>query len=306
MNLFCGDGKVGQQFPFPQVLSQEDLQTVDMITDPLTKFWGENDALKFDANEKFDDALWERLKEMGSFGIQVPIEYGGIGLNNTQYARLGELMGRYDLTIGVALGAHQSIGFKGILLFGTDEQKQKYLPDLAAGNKIACFCLTEPSAGSDASGIRTKAVLSPDGKHYIINGSKIWISNGGIADLFTVFAKTPVTNEKGETKDKVTAFFVEKGPGLTTGPPNKKMGIKASNTVEVFFDNVKVPVENIIGEVGGGFKVAMNILNQGRFGMAGALTGNNHFIYLSIFNNIFSFERRDEDSHREIVTTCKQ
>ena len=211
---------------------------------------------------------------MGAFGIQVPIEMGGIGLNNTQYARLGELMGRYDLSIGVTLGAHQSIGFKGILLFGTDEQKQKYLPDLASGKKIACFCLTEPSAGSDASGIRTKAVLSPDGKHYILNGSKIWISNGGIADLFTVFAKTPVTDANGEVKDKVTAFFVERGPGLTNGPPNKKMGIKASNTVEVFFDNVKVPIENIIGEVGGGFKVAMNILNQGRFGMAGALSGD--------------------------------
>jgi len=148
MNLFCGDGKVSQQFPFPQVLSSEDIQTVDMVTDPVIKFWREeNDALKNDQNEKIDDKLWETLKEMGSFGIQVPIEYGGIGLNNTQYARMGEIMGMFDLSIGIALGAHQSIGFKGILLYGTDEQKQKYLPDLAAGRKIACFCLTEPSAG---------------------------------------------------------------------------------------------------------------------------------------------------------------
>ncbi len=116
--------------------------------------------------------------------------------------------------------------------------------------------------------------MSADGKHYILNGSKIWISNGGIADVFTVFAKTPVKSENGEIKDKVTAFFVERGPGLTSGPPNKKMGIKASNTTEVFFDNVKVPVENVLGEVGGGFKVAMHILNNGRFGMAGALSGD--------------------------------
>ena len=148
MSLFCGEGKVAQQFPFPQVLSSDDLQTIEMISDPLIKFWqNENDPLANEDNEKFSDALWERLKEMGSFGIQVPVELGGIGLNNTQYARLGELMGRFDLSIGVVLGAHQSIGYKGILLFGTDEQKQKYVPDLAAGKKIACFCLTEPSAG---------------------------------------------------------------------------------------------------------------------------------------------------------------
>ncbi len=148
MNLFCGDGKVSQQFPFPQVLSPEDIQTVDMVTDPVIKFWREeNDALKNDMNETIDPKLWETLKEMGSFGIQVPIEYGGIGFNNTQYARMGEIMGRFDLSIGIALGAHQSIGYKGLLLYGTDEQKQKYLPDLAAGRKIACFCLTEPSAG---------------------------------------------------------------------------------------------------------------------------------------------------------------
>ncbi|CAG2179577.1 unnamed protein product, partial [Oppiella nova] len=166
------------------------------------------------------------------------------------------------------------IGFKGILLFGTDEQKAKFLPDLAAGKRVACFCLTEPSAGSDASAIKTKAELSPDGKHYVLNGEKIWISNGGIADVFTVFAKTPVRSETtGALEDKVTAFIVERGPGLTSGPPNKKMGIKASNTTEVFFDNVKVPVDHVLGQVGEGFKVAMNILNNGRFGMAGALSG---------------------------------
>ncbi len=148
MNLFCGKAKVLQQFPYPRVLSPEDIQTIDMMTDPLLRLWREgNDVLKYDQNEKFDDKLWETLKQMGSFGIQVPIELGGIGFNNTQYARMAEIMGAYDLSIGIALGAHQSIGFKGISLFGTDKQKQKYLPDLATGRKIACFCLTEPSAG---------------------------------------------------------------------------------------------------------------------------------------------------------------
>ena len=146
---------------------------------------------------------------------------------------------------------------------------------LATGEKFAAFALTEPASGSDAGSIRTRAELDKDGKHYIMNGSKIWISNGGIADVFTVFAKTPVKDEAtGTETEKVTAFIVERGfGGVTNGPPEKKMGIKCSNTAEVYFDNTKVPVENVIGGVGNGFKVAMQILNNGRFGMSAAMSG---------------------------------
>ena len=149
------------------------------------------------------------------------------------------------------------------------------MPKLASGEHVAAFALTEPIAGSDAAGIKSRAVPSPDGKHWILNGSKIWISNGGFADIFTVFAKTPVKDEvTGETKDKVTAFIVErKFGGVTNGPPEKKMGIKCSNTASVYFDNVKIPNENVLDGVGNGFKVAMNILNAGRFGMGAALSG---------------------------------
>jgi len=173
------------------------------------------------------------------------------------------------------MGAHQSIGFKGIILFGTPEQKQKYLPRLATGEIIAAFALTEPSSGSDASSIRTRAELSPDGKHWIMNGQKIWISGGGLAEVFTVFAKTPVKDEvTGEVSDKITAFIVERSfGGVTNGKPEDKMGIKCSNTVEVYFEDVKIPVENVLGGVGNGFKVSMNILNAGRFGMSAALSG---------------------------------
>jgi len=188
---------------------------------------------------------------------------------------LVEIVGTHDLGVGITLGAHQSIGFKGILLFGTKAQKEKYLPKLASGETIAAFCLTEPSSGSDAASIRTSAVPSPCGKYYTLNGSKIWISNGGLADVFTVFAKTPVTDAAtGAVKEKITAFVVERSfGGVTHGPPEKKMGIKASNTAEVYFDGVRVPSENVLGKVGGGFKVAMHILNNGRFGMAAALAG---------------------------------
>merc|ERR1712109_271614 len=167
------------------------------------------------------------------------------------------------------------IGFKGILLAGTPEQKAQYLPRLASGEDFAAFALTEPASGSDASSIKTRAELNKDGKHWILNGAKIWISNGGIAEVFTVFAKTPVVDPKsGETVEKVSAFIVERAfGGVSHGPPEKKMGIKCSNTAEVYFENTPVPVENVIGEPGEGFKVAMQILNNGRFGMAAALSG---------------------------------
>ncbi|CAB3373410.1 Hypothetical predicted protein [Cloeon dipterum] len=186
-----------------------------------------------------------------------------------------EIVGANDLGVGITLGAHQSIGFKGILLYGTDAQKQKYLPKVASGEHFAAFCLTEPSSGSDAGSIKTRAVLSPDGKHFILNGSKIWISNGGLAEVMTVFAQTPIKDEKtGAEKDKVTAFIVQRSfGGVTSGPPEKKMGIKCSNTTEVYYEDVKVPIENVLGGVGNGFKVAMNILNNGRFGMGAALSG---------------------------------
>lgn len=276
MNMFAGNANFEQIFPYPDVLSPDQRETLNMVQKPTERFWEENhDALECDKNEKIDDKLWNNLKPMGAFGLQVPTEYGGVGFNNTQYARMGEIMGAHDLAVGIALGSHQSIGYKGILLYGNEEQKQKYLPDLASGQKIACFCLTEPTSGSDAGSIRTRAELSPDGKHWLLTGSKIWISNGDIADIFTVFAKTPVKDEKtGEVKDKITAFVVERDfGGVTSSSGEKKMGIKASNTATVNFDNTPIPHENVLDGVGKGFKVAMNILNSGRFGMGAALSG---------------------------------
>jgi len=276
MNLFLGSSNVEQVFPFPDALTADQRETLTLLVDPTKKFFEEqNDPALNDRLADVPEETLQGLRDLGAFGLQVPQELDGVGLNNTQYARLVEIVGSYDLGIGIVLGAHQSIGFKGILLFGTDEQKQKYLPPVASGEKFAAFCLTEPASGSDASSIRTRAELSPDGKHYILNGSKIWISNGGFAEVMTVFAQTPVTDPvTGETKDKVTAFIVERSfGGVTSGPPEKKMGIKCSNTAEVYYDNVPVPVENVLGGVGEGFKVAMNILNNGRFGMAAALSG---------------------------------
>ncbi|XP_064409060.1 very long-chain specific acyl-CoA dehydrogenase, mitochondrial isoform X2 [Latimeria chalumnae] len=276
MNMFMGKIKTDQVFPYPSALTEEQEQFLREMIGPVSKFFEEvNNPTENDLLEKVEDRTMEGLKEMGAFGLQVPTELGGLGLSNSQYARLVEIVGMHDLGVGITLGAHQSIGFKGILLIGNQKQKEKYLPKLASGEHIAAFCLTEPSSGSDAASIKTTAVPSSCGKHYVLNGSKLWISNGGLAEIFTVFAKTPVKDEAtGEVKDKISAFIVERAfGGVTHGPPEKKMGIKASNTAEVMFDEVKVPAENLLGELGGGFKVAMHILNNGRFGMAAALSG---------------------------------
>uniref|UniRef100_A0A4W5QBT8 Very long-chain specific acyl-CoA dehydrogenase, mitochondrial n=1 Tax=Hucho hucho TaxID=62062 RepID=A0A4W5QBT8_9TELE len=276
INMFKGQINPSQVFPFPSVMNEEQTQFLQELVPPVSKFFEEvNDPAKNDSLEKVEDSTMESLKEMGAFGLQIPQDLGGVGLTNTQYARLVEIVGQHDLGVGITLGAHQSIGFKGILLVGSPAQKEKYLPKLATGETLAAFCLTEPASGSDAASIKTLATLSPCGKHYILNGGKIWISNGGLAEIFTVFAKMPMMDEKtGQMKDKITAFIVERSfGGVTHGPPEKKMGIKASNTAEVYFENVPVPIENILGEVGGGFKVAMAILNNGRFGMAAALSG---------------------------------
>merc|ERR1712223_1628941 len=275
-NIFRGIVEPEQAFPYPNTLDQDQRDTLEMLVPITEKFFGEqNDPLKNDTDAKVPEQTVQGMRELGAFGLQVPEDLGGVGLNNTQYARLTEIVGGNDLGVGIFIGAHQSIGFKGILICGNEAQKAQYLPKLASGEQFAAFALTEPSSGSDANSIKTRAELSPDGKHYILTGSKIWISNGGIAEALTVFAKTPVVDPKsGETVEKVSAFIVErKFGGVSHGPPEKKMGIKCSNTAEVYFENTPVPVENVIGEPGEGFKVAMQILNNGRFGMAAALSG---------------------------------
>ena len=276
LGVFCGRVHTRNLFPYPDALDDDAKDTVKLMIDPFEKFFTEmHDAAQCDIDEVIPESSMEGLRQVGGFGLQAPQQYGGLELKNTQFARLIEIVGANDISIGTLLAAHQSIGYKGITLFGNEKQKQKYLPPLISGEKIGAFCLTEPTSGSDANSIRSKAILSDDGKHYILNGNKIWISNGGLADTMTVFAQVPFKKEgSDQVSQKVTAFIVERAfGGVTNGPPEKKMGIKASNTTEVFFDNVKVPVENVIGNVGEGFKIAMNILNNGRFAMGVGMAG---------------------------------
>ncbi|CAJ1051856.1 complex I assembly factor ACAD9%2C mitochondrial [Xyrichtys novacula] len=271
-DLFLGQVNKAEVFPYPEI-GNEEVDEINQLVAPVERFFTEEvDSAKIDQEARIPPETLDGLKELGLFGIMVPEEYGGLGLSNTMYARLAEIIS-LDGSIAVTLAAHQAIGLKGILIAGNEAQKQKYLPRLASGEHIAAFCLTEPGSGSDAASIQTRATLSEDGTHYLLNGSKFWISNGNIADVMTVFARTQVDVD-GQKKDKITAFIVERAfGGITHGKLEDKLGIRGSNTCEVNFDNVPVPVENVIGEVGGGFKVAMNILNSGRFSMGSSSAG---------------------------------
>jgi alkylation response protein AidB-like acyl-CoA dehydrogenase len=272
--LFFGAIEDDEVFPYPDELGAEERETLAALLDPLDRFLRERiDEGNIDHDTLLDEALLDELKQMGLFGLIIPTEYDGLGLSNTGYARLFERVAATSASVAVTVGAHQSIGLKGILLFGTDEQKRRYLPALALGEKVAAFCLTEPTAGSDAASIRTRATRSPDGEHWVLDGSKMWITNGGFAEVFTVFAQTEVEVE-GKLQDRITAFIVERSfGGVESGPEEHKLGIKGSSTTMLNFDGCKVPAANLLGEVGGGFKIAMTILNNGRFGLAAGCVG---------------------------------
>ncbi|MFN8285302.1 MAG: acyl-CoA dehydrogenase family protein [Chitinophagales bacterium] len=209
----------------------------------------------------------DKAAELGLLGLHIPEEYGGSGQDLTSFSYVTEVLG-WGHGISVAIGAHTGIGTCPILYYGNDEQRAKYLPKLATGELKAAYCLTEPWSGSDALGARTKAVLSEDGKYYVLNGQKMWITNAGFADVFVVFAKID-----GDDK-KFTAFIVEKTmEGVSVGAEEKKMGIKSSSTRQVFFNNVKVPAENLLGEAGKGHKIAFQILNIGRYKLCNGVLG---------------------------------
>ncbi len=211
-------------------------------------------------------SLMDKAGQLGLLGVNVPEAYGGLGMSFNTGMLIADKIGAAG-SFSTAFGAHTGIGTLPILYYGTEEQKQKYLPRLASGKIKACYCLTEPDSGSDANSGKTKAILSTDDKHYIINGQKMWISNGGFADLFIVFAK--IDNDKN-----LTAFIVEKEfGGITMNDEERKMGIKGSSTRQVFFNDCKVPVENMLSDRENGFKIAVNILNIGRIKLGASAVG---------------------------------
>ena len=256
-------------FPFP-TLGSDQKETLHEIADALDSLLGPRaeNFREWDVAGEMPEEFIQELRDFGLFGLIIPEAHGGMALGNMAYSRTLQEVGRYDASVAVTIGAHSSIGMRGLLLFGSEEHKSRYLPELATGEMIAAFCLTEAGAGSDAAAIKTKAVKKGD--QWILNGSKLWITNGGMASFYTVFARTGEKDGRG----KMTAFIVTSDmEGVSFGPHEDKMGLRASSTTTVNFDDVSVPAENVLGEVGKGFKVAMQVLNSGRTGLGGGSVG---------------------------------
>ena len=242
----------------------------------LFKEFAENEvkplAQEVDETEKFPTGTVEKMAKYGFLGIPVPKELGGQGCDILTYAMCVEELSKVCGTTGVIVSAHTSLCVDPILTFGTPEQKEKYVPDLASGKKLGAFGLTEPMAGTDAQGQQTKAVL--DGDEWVLNGSKCFITNGKEADVYIVIAVTGKIEKRGRTMKKFSAFIVEKGtPGFSFGTKEKKMGIRGSSTYELIFTDCRIPKENLLGKQGKGFNIAMHTLDGGRIGIAAQALG---------------------------------
>ncbi len=252
-----------------EIFTPEDFTEEHRMIAETTRRFMDNEVIPhIDDLEKHDWKLARELikkaADLGLIGANIPEEYGGLGLDQTSGALIGENIGR-SASFATTLGAESGIGLLPLVYFGTDAAKEKYLPKIAAGEIVTAYALTEAGAGSDAMAGKATARLSEDGKHYVINGEKMWITNGGFADIFVVFAKVD--------GDKFSAFLVERQPGLSSGAEEHKMGIKGSSTTALVLSDVKTPVENLLGEVGKGHKIAFNVLNIGRFKLGAMCIG---------------------------------
>ena len=272
-NTLKGGEFLIKEIPAASIFSLEELtEEQKMLRDSAKEFMDREVVPNRERFEKKDYAFTEdcmkKLGEMGMLGITVPEQYGGLGMGFVSTMLACDYLSGVTGSLATAFGAHTGIGTLPTLLYGNEALKNKYLPDLAAGLKFGAYCLTEPDAGSDANSGKTKAVLSEDGKHYIINGQKMWISNAGFADTFTFFAK--IEDDKNITGFVINRSELEDPNSLTLGEEEHKLGIRASSTRQVFFNDMKVPVENMLGERNNGFKIALNALNVGRIKLAAA------------------------------------
>jgi acyl-CoA dehydrogenase family member 9 len=277
-SLFLGEIHEELVFPWPTA-DREEQDRIRDLNARIRDYCAEHyDPRQAEEDRWIPDQVLRDLGEIGALGLYVDKEYEGQGLSQTGYARVFETVGQIDATLAIVLGVHQSIGFKGISLFGTDEQKERFLPDLATGRKLAAFALTEPEAGSDAYHLRSRAVQQPDGS-WVLNGEKRYIGNGSRADVITTFARAGVGGE-----DKHIALILEKGmKGLEVSERYDTMGLRANDLRRLYFKDVRVPPENVLGEPGQGFRVAMQVLNNGRIGLGtGSVGGAKKLLDLAI------------------------
>ncbi len=281
-SLFWGQIPEDTVFPYPEI-DPAQKETVTAFLDSLRGFARDHiDPARIEREHRIPPEVVKGLGELGAFGMTIPEEYGGYGFSASAYCRVTEEIGTIDASLGILIGGHQSIGMKGLLLYGSDEQKRLWLPPLASGDMIAAFALTEPEAGSDAASIRTTATFDEKENVFVLNGTKHWISNGGFAEFFTVFAKDVGLTERDEHR-RITAFAVTKDlGGVVPGKEEKKLGLKGSSTVPIELQNVRVPASHVLGERGQGFKIAVEILNTGRTSLgAGCIGGSKAMLRLA-------------------------
>jgi acyl-CoA dehydrogenase family protein 9 len=272
-SLFSGEIDEEVLFPYPEIRTDE-RETVSAFLDSFHQFASARiDSAKIEREHSVGQDVIRGISELGLMGMAIPEAYGGFGFSSSAYCRLMQEVGTADASLAIVVGAHQSIGCKGLVLFGTEEQKRRWLPRLASGDLIAAFALTEPEAGSDAASQKTSAVYDAASDSFVLNGTKQWISNGGFASFFTVFARDESLPAE-EPHKKITAFVVTSDlPGLTRGKEENKLGLKGSSTCPIHFENLRVPAGNVLGERGQGFKIAVEVLNTGRTSLGAGCVG---------------------------------
>ena len=241
--LFAGSFDEDLVFPYPK-MGQEEKENVELMLDAFRKFAEkEIDSRQIDEEGFIPDSVKEGLAELGIMGLTIPEQYGGFGLSVSAYCRFMEEVSHFDASVATHIGGHLSLGSKGILLYGNDEQKQRFLPKIATGEWTCAYALTEPSSGSDAQALKSRAVFDAARGVWVLNGSKIWCTNGGYAHVIQTFARTPMD----DGREKITAFLVTRDmAGFASGKPEYKMGIKGSNTVELSFQDVVIPAANVV------------------------------------------------------------
>jgi len=277
--LFFGRYTAALLNPYPQLRLDEQSRVHDKV-DELIQYAEEHiDAAAIDRNAEIPAEVVAGLGRLGILGATAPVEYGGLGFSQLANCRLMEVIGGHDAAVGVFVNAHHSIGIRALLLFGTEEQKRRWLPPLTRGEQLAAFALTEPETGSDASNVQTTATPTPDGKAYVLNGTKRWITNGGIAGVLTVIARTPggtgVSPVGSNKKKEITAFLVTPDmPGFKVLEKRMaKTGIRGTATGRIAFENMVVPAENVLGQVGKGLRIALTVLDFGRTAFGACCTG---------------------------------
>jgi acyl-CoA dehydrogenase family protein 9 len=271
--VFLGNLDEETFHPYPEQ-DDDEREATDLAIQAFREWAADNlDPEQIDREQEIPPEVRRGMGELGMLGLTVPERYGGAGLGYTAYCRFVEEVTRTDASLSVFLGAHLSIGARPILLYGSDEQQARYLPGVASGETVCAFALTEPGAGSDAGSLRTRADWDEQAGVYRLHGNKIWITNGGYADVFTVFART-TGGPGGGGERGVSGFIVERGwPGFTNGPSEHKLGIRGTSTTELAFENVPVPAEQLVGEQGAGFRIALETLATGRLSLGAGCAG---------------------------------